>query len=228
METIEAISTEVMTIPDQAKMIVIRDQMSMTRGNEFFLVIKGLRRKIADTMDPIISAAFLTHKTAVGKKKELEAPLILAENWINGQMTAYKLEQDRIRREEEDRLRQEAIRAEMERRKKEEERRLAEAAALEAAGAKEEAAQVMEEIIQETEAPVIVSPPPPIMPKVEVKGAALRETWTFEVINETLIPRQYLVADMVKIGGIVRALKDKANIPGIRVYSTSKMAATGR
>ncbi len=225
---VEVIRAEVLPIPDQAKMILVRDAESMARGNEFFLVIRGLRKKIDDTFDPIISKAHEAHKEAINQKKKIEEPLIIAANWLNVQMTAYKQEQDRIRREEEEKIRQIAIREEMERRKKEEQRRMEEAAALEQAGAKEEAEQVMAEIIQETASPIIVDPLPPITSKVETRGMATQTTWTFEIISESLIPRQYLIPDMVKIGGIVRALKDATNIPGIKVISQTKMKATGR
>ncbi len=225
---VEVIRAEVLLIPEQARMIMVRDAESMTRGNDFFLVIRGLRKKIDDTFDPIITKAHEAHKEAIAQKKKIEEPLIIASNWLNVQMSIYKQEQDRIRREEEEKLRQIAIKEEMPRRKAEEKRRMEEAAALEQAGAKEEAEQVMVEIIQETEAPIIVAPPPPITPKVETRGMATQTTWTFEIVNEGLIPRQYLTPDMVKIGGIVRALKDATNIPGIKVISQTKMKATGR
>jgi hypothetical protein len=226
--SIEVVRREVMSIPDQAKLIVVKDQGSMTRANECFLIIKGLRKKIAETMDPIISAAFAAHKVAVGKKKELEAPLILGESWLNGQMTAYHQEQERIRRAEEEKLRQEAIAAELKRREEEEARKMAEAAALEAQGAKEEAEQLVNEAIQAKEEPVVVEVKAPETPKVVMTGAAVKKYWDFEIVNETLIPREYLKVDETKIGGIVRALKEKANIPGVRVFQRSGLAATGR
>ncbi len=229
METgVEEIRNEVMTLPDQAKMILVRDTESMAKGNEFFLTCRAMRKKISDFMDPIISANFQAHKIAVAKKKELEAPLIVAESWLNAKMTAYKQEQDRIRQAEEQRLRQIAIEEEMARRKAEEVRRMEEAVALEELGANEEAAQVMAEVLQEAAAPVIVTPPPPTIPKVEVKGMATATTWKFEIINESLIPRSFMTPDLVKIGGVVRSLKAETNIPGIRVYTDSKMRATGR
>lgn len=179
-------------------------------------------------MDPIIAAAFAAHKVAVGKKKELEAPLIIGETWLNGQMAAYYAEQERIRKAEEERLRQEAIQAEMKRRKEEEERKLAEAAALEESGATDEAEQLVNEAIQAKEDPVIVKVAPPPTPKVHVSGLSARVTWDFEISNESQIPREYLIPDLVKIGQIIRALKDKANIPGVRAIKRTAMAATGR
>lgn len=225
---VEVIRHEVMTLPDRAEMIVIKDQESMTRGNEFFLVIKGLRKKIADTMDPIISAAFAAHKVAVGKKKELEAPLILAETYVNGKMAAYHQEQKRIRQAEVERLRLIAIKEEEERRKKVEEERMVEAQALEAAGDKTAAEQVMAEVIQNTEAPVIIEQPQPTTPKVEMHGMAMQTYYHFDILNESLIPREYLMPNESRIGAVVRSSKGKITIPGIRVWSDTRAKSTGR
>lgn len=228
LDPIVAVSREVMPIPDQAKLIMVKDQVSMTKANEMFLVIKGLRKKIADTMDPIIQAAHKTHKEALNQKANLEAPLIAGEKWLNGQMTAYHQEQERIRWAEEERLRQEAIQAEMKRRQEEEERKMAEAAALEAAGATDEAEQLVNEAIQAKEEPVIVEVQAPPTPKVVMTGAAVKKYWEYEIINEQLIPREYLIPDEKKIGAMVRGSQGKVNIPGVRIYQRSSLSATGR
>jgi hypothetical protein len=224
----EEVRQEVMTIPDQAKLILVRDQASMTRASEFFLVIKGLRKKIEDTFGPIISKAFAAHKEAVAQRKKVEEPLVIAENWLNGQMTAYHQEQERIRKAEEDRLRKEALEAELKRRQEEEERKMAEAAALEASGAKDEAEQLMNEAIQLKEEPLTIEHEEPPTPRVETKGIAMVTYWKFRITNESLIPRSYLVPDEEKIGGVVRAMKDKTNIPGIQAYPETKSRSTGR
>ena len=229
METtaVEVIRAEVTPIPEYAKAIVVIDRESMAQANEFFLEIKKLRKKIADTMDPIIAAAFSTHKTAVAKKKELEAPLVAAEGWLNGQIAVYHERQERIRREEEERLRKLALEEEMARRKKQEEEKLAQAAILEEQGAKDEAEQMVAEALQENEAPVIVNVQA-TTPKVSMAGMAMVTTWKFRITNESVIPRQYLQINDQAIGAVVRSLKDKTNTPGIQVYFESKPRATGR
>lgn len=225
---VEVIKAEVMTIPETARGIIVIDQGSMAKANQYFLVIKGIRKKIADTMDPIISAAFTTHKTAVAKKKELEAPLITAESYLNGQIAVYHEWQEKIRQEEEARLRQIYLEKELARRKAEEADKLAQAELLEAAGAKDEAEQLISEAIQENEAPVVVNVPSPPTPKVEMAGMAMVTTWKFRIVNESLIPRDYLIPDETKIGAVVRSLHEKHNIPGIEAYCETKPRATGR
>ncbi len=228
MNEIEVVKAEVMPIPTEAKMILVVDQPSLEKANNFFLVIKGLRKKIADTFNPIIEAAHKAHKEAIAQRKKVEEPLITAEGWLNGQVTAYHQHIEKLRREEEEKARQAAIKAEMERRKAEEEARIKAAAELEAAGAKEEANAMMQEAVEETEKPLEVYVPPPETPKVVLTGATVKTTWTFEIVNEAIIPRQYLIPDMVKIGGIVRSLKGQTNIPGVKAIEKKSMAATGR
>lgn len=229
METgIEEISKEVMTIPEQAHAILVRNPIMMAKANSLFLIIRGLRKKIDETFTPIIEKAHAAHKEAIAQKKKVEEPLVTAESWLNAQMTAYKLEQDRIRREEEERLRQIAIREEMERRKAEEARRIEEAALLEQAGAKDEAEQVMAEIIQETAAPVIIETPVSTIPKIEMKGMAMVTYWHFRIKNEALIPRNLMMPNEKAIRKLVDALQDKANIPGIEIYPETKARPTGR
>ncbi len=232
---VEIIRAEVLTIPDQAKMILVKDAETMTRANSFFLIIKGLRKRIAATFDPMEEAAKETKRKAeegrkviVAQRAELEAPLISGENWVNQQMTKYKMEQDRIRQEEEARLRRIAIQEEIDRRKRFEEEKLAEAALLEKAGMKEESEQLVSEAIQEQEAPITIKTAEPEIPKVVMEGATLQTNWKFEIINESLIPRTYMIPDVVKIGATVRSQKGNTKIPGVRIWPDTKTRSTGR
>jgi hypothetical protein len=67
---------------------------------------------------------------------------------------------------------------------------------------------------------------PKSVPKVA--GISMRENWKFRIVNEKLIPREYLKVDDVKIGAIVRALKGATNIPGIEAYNESIINAGRR
>jgi hypothetical protein len=53
-------------------------------------------------------------------------------------------------------------------------------------------------------------------PKVE--GLSFTTTWKWEVTDIAQVPRQYMKLDESAIGGVVRSLKEKTSIPGIRVY----------
>jgi hypothetical protein len=200
-----------LTIPDRAKAITIQSNDDYIRAGEILLTIKELRKEINSFFDPICAKAFEAHKEAVAQKKRADAPLVEAEGIIKPRIAAWNAEQERIRKAEEDRLREEA-------RKQEEERRLEDAILAEQSGNKEEAAAIMDTPVQ---APVVVVPKS--VPKVA--GVAMTKQWKFRITDANKIPRQYLTVDEQKIGAIVRALKDQANIPGVEVFSVDSVSA---
>lgn len=59
--------------------------------------------------------------------------------------------------------------------------------------------------------------------KVETQGIGYQVKWSFEIEDETIIPRDYLMPNEKKIGDLVKALKDQTNIPGVKVVQ-SKIA----
>jgi DNA repair exonuclease SbcCD ATPase subunit len=56
----------------------------------------------------------------------------------------------------------------------------------------------------------------------KVAGLSFRTYWKFEIVNENLIPRNFLKADAVKIGSFVTEQKELAKIPGVRIFSEEK------
>ncbi len=241
---IEIVQKEVLTIPQQARMIVVKDQGSLENANRFFIVIRALKKKIAATFDPMEAAAKEakrkaeeSRKTIMEERAKIEAPLNVAEDYLSGQVVGYKREQDRIREEEQEKLRQEAIRIEAGRRKKEEDERVAQAAILEESGATEEAEALVNEAIEEKEKPIEVYIPPPETPKVKLEGASIKTYWSAKVVNlqklvkavaENKAPLTCLEANMTTLNGLARSLKKEMKIDGVEVVQTSSMGATGR
>jgi len=198
------VEEKALSIVDQAKAVKVTDAESYTAAGELFKSIVEMMKEVDSTFDPIIEAAHKSHKAALEQKKKYYDPLDKAKRSVKGLLSDYDREQERKKREEEARLREIA-------RKEEEERKLAEALAAEAAGEKEEAEAIMEE-------PVYI---PPVVVKKEVprvQGLSFRTVWKFHIKDVTAIPRQYMTPDMVKIGGVVRAMKGQTNIPGLEVY----------
>lgn len=205
--------------------IEVKKEMVVTEGNIFALKVidagtykqagefvslrKALKVKIKADLDPICEAANLAHKSATSYRKEQLDKLIPGDNYLNKQMTAWNIEQERLRKEEEDRLRRIAE-------AKAEEEQLQAAAEAEASGNTEEA----EEIINE---PIYVAPPVVEKSVPKVDGQAMTITWKWRLKNEAMIPRQYMKIDEVAINAAVRSLKDKTQIPGIEIYPESKM-----
>ncbi len=80
-------------------------------------------------------------------------------------------------------------------------------------------AQVLDQTSQLMSAPIstVVTP--------KVAGISTRKQWCFRITDAALVPREYLVIDEKKIGGVVRALKDAANIPGVEAYEEDVIAS---
>jgi hypothetical protein len=204
-QQINEVTTLALSVPDQAKQISIKTMDDYVRAGEIMLTIKAIRKKITDTFKPIKQKMDAAKQEVLDQERAADAPLKEAEALLSPQIIAWNREQERLRQEEENRLREEA-------RKQEEERRLQEAILAEQHGQKEEAEAIMETPVQV--APVVV---PKSVPKVS--GMSIRDNWKFKITNEKLIPREYLKVDEVKIGQVVRALKSATNIPGVEVYN---------
>lgn len=206
MENIE-LKEKALSVPDQARTLTIVDVASYQQAGEVLLRIKDLRKEIDSAFDPIIEKAHQAHKEACAQKKKYDAPLVEAEGIIKPRIAVYLQAEEQKRRVEQDRLQQE-----------EETRRLNELARMEANGQ----GGVAKEMLNEATfaAPVIA---PKITPKID--GISQREVWKFKITNSTLIPREYLIPDLVRIGAVVRASRGVVSIPGVTVYKESTIAA---
>ncbi|MFA5324417.1 MAG: hypothetical protein WC373_17200 [Smithella sp.] len=202
---IQEVNALALSVPDQAKQISIKTMADYTRASDIIMSIKAIRKKITDTFKPIKQKMDAAKQEVLDQEKAADKPLKEAEAWLSPQIIEWNREQERIRKAEEDRLRKIAE-------DEEKERKLQEAVAAEQSGNKEEAEAIINE-------PVYI--PPVVVPKAvpKVEGMSIRENWKFRITNEKLIPREYLKADEVKIGQVVRAMKSAANIPGVEVYN---------
>lgn len=211
----EELERQAETWPEKARAAKIVDQQTYNAAAEMLLGIKDLRKQIDETFDPIIKSAHEAHKTACDAKKKAESPLADAESIIKRMIGAWSIEQERIRREAEERARIEAA-------KLEEEMRIQAAVnAAEAGADTETVAQIME-----TPQPIIM---PTVAPTFEsAVGISTRKVWKYRIVDEKLIPREFLMPNERAISAIVKGMKGKTNIPGIEVYEEIGVAAGRR
>ena len=59
----------------------------------------------------------------------------------------------------------------------------------------------------------------------KVAGVSIPKVWTFEITDEDVIPREYLVVDESRIRRVVTALKGDTKIPGVRVLEQKRISA---
>lgn len=178
-------------------------------------------------------------------RKPLEL-LSTSERMIKEQMSVYEIKQKRIQEEAEKKAREDAAKEEAKLRKikedqerewrekeaaaKAEEKRLADEIAkaktqkekieleLASARAKLEAKKAAEKAEERAEqAREVYVPAPEVKPTfTQAKGVSSRTDWEFEIINEDLIPREWLIPDLKAIGGAVSSTAGKISIPGIK------------
>lgn len=244
---ITTIANRLQVLREEAAAMVVRDQDEYTAAMTFVKSLRAYKKDVGFKLDPGIESA-KKHLEFLREEKdkyirpidELDSIVSKrAAEWREHERKAAEAEQTRINEErrriaaEEAAAQRKAAEAEADRIRKEKEKQIDEArkagelkkreadqlakrAAQQAEQAKEQARKTEETAAQVKEVKVA-----PSIPKIAgIKG---RTNWRFRIVNESLIPRKYLVPSEVAIGGMVRATKDKtkaeAECPGIEVYS---------
>lgn len=150
-----------------------------------------------------IKAQHQAHKKSIETKKKFSLPLQKAKGIVKTKIREYHLEPERLRKEEEAKPPGEAKKAE-------EERLIQMAMEAEDADKKKEAEMILASSLA---APLITVPS-----QTNRNGIPYREVWKIRINNPDLVPNENKRIDERKIRAVVRALKDKTNIPGIEVY----------
>ena len=194
---------EMAPVMQRARDFAVTDQMSYEAADS---IIAEVRIKVKDReleLAPAKEAATKSWQAMNAIWKKFVVDPLEACKTLDRKRYAWKKAEDERRARE-----AEALRRAEEKRLADE--RLELASRMEAAGMKEQA----EQIIDAPAAPVDV--PAPV--KVEVsRGQTNVENWQVATVQEGLLPREYLCADMVKINKVVKLMKGKTAIPGVTV-----------
>jgi len=165
---------------------------------------------------PHITRAFEAHRALLDDRRRLDAPLVEAEILLKRKLAAFTLA-------EEERRVIDARRRVAEAQEARSARIWAEVEDLEAAGYHGEATDLVTEFVRGPAPTVVLTPAP-----VKADGISCRDVWRYEVTDATQVPREYLTIDHKRLGGMVRALKGAAQIPGVRVWAERTIAASTR
>lgn len=223
-----SVRDECLTWPDRARALLVTDDGSCVKAAELLKAIKALRQRVAETFDPHIKRANDAHKALCQEKREAEQPLAVAEELLKGQLLSYEQAQERVRRERERELQEQA-------RREEESRRLDDAAALEREAAASNDPSLLYEAEALLEQPILapVVTLPSLTPKVA--GIAYRETWKADptvdlkalarAVADGLVPTTYLLPNLPALNQIARATKGTQPVPGVRFVRERTVAA---
>ncbi len=206
----ELLEKEVSSVEMQAAAIVIRTDEDLVQAKQFVAGIKSVAKRVEEFWRPVWDASYRTYKTVVDRKKAMLDPLTNAEKTAKREISRYVTEQDRMRREEAERLRRLA--------QEEMERKLNEAAQAEnkgdAAGAEYALAEAeMYESAALSKVPVAAAP--------KVEGMSQRKTWAIDSIDLSQLPCEFAgvllrPADDKAIMNLIKASKGTIKIPGVK------------
>jgi hypothetical protein len=199
-------------VVSQAQHLTVSTGEDYEMACTFLQFVASRKKQVEEVFDPIVTKAHAAHKEAVAQKKKFMDPLLMAESTVKIKVSTFRTEEERKRRIEEQRLADEA-------RKDAEERAILEAAQLEASGEHELADMVIQ---NQTEAPAPVVVLESSVPKQS--GISGRTNWKYRIVDESLVPREYLSIDPMKVGAVVRSQKGMTKIPGIEVYPESSVS----
>lgn len=230
MSDATALAQQANTLTAEALALQVTDAPTYERAAEMVKTAATFIKRVHEFCDPTCQATDQAHTVAVAQRKSLLEPAEGIKRVLGVRMGAWDEEQARLRREAEAAMARERERLEREAREaaaaeqrrlqaEAETRRLEEAAALEARGDTKAAERLIEQPVAVpivTPAPVFMPTPPAVAAAPKVAGISYGEVWDFEVTDEALVPREYLMLDDVKIGRVVRAMKGSTNIPGIK------------
>lgn len=188
---------------EHARAFIITNQEQAAFVDSFCVNLKALEKEVDAAYDEAIESAHKTHKTLVAKKKVYAEPIMEARRIAKGKLIAWS-DAERVR------LDQEAAIARSKSKKQAEDEALARAERAAEFGDDKTADAIMA-------APVVVET---VQAAAPVKTATVLQTrWKYRITDAALIPREYLVPDETKIGGVIRATKGAVTIPGVEAYS---------
>lgn len=176
--------------------------------NAAWILVQNLdaaMRRVADTFDPIVSAAHKLHKMVKAVRDGFYDPLDEAKEALMKRRYAYREQQEQIRRDAEAKLAA-GLQAQQ---KKDLEKQ---AKAAERTGNLQFAAVLRE---QKEAVPLPVIKSEPAVPKNE--GSVIRERWIYTIVDPAAVEREFCSPDDKLIRPVVEALGPACKISGLKI-----------
>ncbi len=203
-----SLAASAMAVVERAKGIAVDDYKQYEAAGDLLRDIRSSTKLVEDRVGPLVKIAHSAHKAAKSIENAFVKPL-------NALSEVLKLKMRALIMREEIRGKDPLAEVELDGEK------LAEAYALAELGKQEEAEALL------AEAGVFCPDDlPEGLPKLE--GVSIRTVWGWKCVDEKKVPRDMLMLDRKKIGGVVRAMKDKTKIKGISAFSVPSLAVTAK
>jgi len=193
-EVVVKLLQEVMRIKEWADKLVVASIDDAKRATEDLSIMGKLKKAVEEKRQEYVGP-LNAHVDAVnGAFKLLTGPLAEADKTARGKVTAYKVEQERRRREAEEVNRQ----------------------AVELARKQAELSGTGEFTVDTT--PVTV-PGVPRLTRTELGTSGLVDNWKYQVFDPEALPREYMIPDAIMLNVIAKKYHDQRPVPGVRFYN---------
>jgi hypothetical protein len=212
----EALRNESLTIVEQSKIVIIRDQESYNQATDLLLKrIQPFRKQCKEYFDSMREPAYRAYKAIMERFSEADGPLELAERHVKSAILTWDQEQER-RRQQLQREAEEAAR-------KAEEARMNAASVAEDLGASEEEVEAIANSI----APVVAEPIAPLYQRAS--GVSTRDNWSARVVDikklcagvaKGTVPISYVEPNMTALNARARADRQTMNVVGVVAVNT--------
>jgi hypothetical protein len=185
--------------------VTVTDPRSYALAGEHLQGLAALSKEIVAYFKDDKARAYALWKSQCKKESDALCRIDDAAARLRAERQTWKAAQDRLQRDAEQRA---ALAAQQQ----QQARLLAEAALLEQQHQPELAAAVVEEAIS-APAPVVV------LPSFVPKDLPKRTLYKWRVVNEALVPREFLTLNEKRLTGYATSMKGAARVPGVQFYT---------
>ena len=212
------LTSTVSDVENAANDFVVNTAEDYESAGAFGRELKRLAEQVKDYWKVPKDLAHKAHADICAKEKAMLAPIQTAEKTLKAKMSAYNIEQERIRREAEEAARKAAREAA--------ERKLEEAIALSNSGNSDEAEIALEEsaIMEGVSSTITLTADKP-----KAKGVSAKKDWVIKSIDPAKVPVEIAgivirPVDEKAVMNLIRASKGQIKIDGIEFEETVSMS----
>jgi len=206
------IQSRAMLFATTAAAFVVTSADDYSRGIEAMQRVKRLRKSWDDLQRPAIRAAKLAHDEALKAHRSIDEKLAIAYDTLKERCEAWVEQTRQARREQLQPYVEPPTLAHAE---------TVLGQAFDDAVAAGDTAKAARILDQTALPPALQTLPPVSVPAIEtvpkVAGVSVTTPYTYEIVDESLIPREFLQPDRKKIAAVVKAMREHTKIAGIVV-----------
>ena len=206
---VKDMETEVSAFVEENNLIVVNSNEDLSKATACIKGIKGMMEKVKASFDPIVEKAHQSHKEAIGQRDKYLTPLKVLETKFKDAILVFS---KKMEAEQAERIRK--ANAEMARVAEEKKQKLLDEAQ------KTDDAWDKEELQEKAAAVVPVTCDAPGK-AIEQEGLSIRKTWKARVVDESIVPRAFLVVNESALNAAAKQEGWRiAGIMGVEFYQS--------